>query len=264
MTYGQALLILNNSFGQAGLRSGDVTIRVRMKGESPEAHAEAILIYFGYTKSDEDTFKAKYGYDLRQNFVNTYRSGDRRAAHKAVGNGYFEVAIPLPNSLVTQIESVKNPISSSLLSQNGNSNFNSSELNRPTKVPANATPSEREFYRTIDLLKTEAMNFGLRFVQDSQVRTDYLKTIKYASNEFVELAKSGQIPYEEAARRASLLRNYILEVSRGKNSELGRSIAEFLKKEGPTFEALLEKYAKQKFQTGFSALSQANKEAVLF
>lgn len=263
MTLGKALLQLNFSSVFSNFRFQDVVIRVRMKGDSPEAHAAAILDYYGYSKTNEDTFKARYGYDLRQSFVDGFKSSHNPAAHKAVGKGYFEVTITLSKAQVAQIQSVKNPISSNLTDGNPSSQVSPAELSRPTPVPKNATPAEREFYRALDLFKTEAMNFGSRLVQDAEVRADYLKTIKFASNEFVELAQSGQISYEEAARRANLLRNYIVETTRGKNSEFGRAIAEYLKKEGPTLEKSLAYRLSQRFPGRlFTALTQEEKNLV--
>lgn len=263
MNLGQALFKLNLNSHSAKSRSKNISIRVRMKGESPEAHADAILAYFGYSKSNEDTFKSKYGYDLRQSFVDTYKSGDKRSAHKSVGKGYFEVTIPLSQTLVAQIKSIKNPISSNLPNGNGNSNVSESELRRPTPVPKNAAPAVQNFYRELDLFKTEAMNFGYRMEKMADVRADYLKTIKLASDEFKDLVESGQISYEEGARRANLLRNYIVETSRGKDSDFGRAIAEFLKKEGPTLETSVAKYAGTRFPGRLlSTLSQEEKNLV--
>ncbi len=263
MLLGQVLFNLNHNSHSAKSRSKNISIRIRMKGESPEAHADAILAYFGYSPSNEDTFKVKYGYDLRQSFVDTYKSGDKRSTHKAVGNGYFEVTIPLSKTLVEQIKSIKNPISSNLSNGNGNANVSEGELRRPTVVPKNAAPAEREFYRTLDLLKAEALNFGVRGISMGDVRADYLKTIKYASNEFVELVKNGEISYEEGALRANKLRNVIFEISRRKDWELGRSIAEYTKPEAKPFGWFLERYSQKRFTTSFSSLtSQAQKDAV--
>lgn len=262
MNIGQALALLNHSSGRAKLRSQNISIRIRMKGESPEAHADAILTYYGFSKSNEDTFKAKYGYDLRQSFIDTYKSGDRRSAHKAVGKGYFEVRIPLSQTLVAQIKSIKNPISSNLSGSNVNSNVNLTELRQPTPVPKNATPAERNFYQEIDLFQTEAMNFGFRMEKMAEVRGDYMKTIKFASEEFIEFVQSGKITPEEGALRASKLRNVLFEISRRKDYDLGRSIAEYYKPEAKPFEWFLQRYSKQRFGQDFSVLLESQKNEV--
>lgn len=265
MNFGQALTLhFNNNFLLI-LPEDDELISVRMKGETPEAHAAAILAYYNFTKTDEDTFKVKFGFDLRQSFIERFKSNDDPTSHRAIGRGSFDVKIPIARSLVTQIESINNPISSNLLNGNGNSNINLTELRQPTVVPKNAAPAVREFYREIDLLQTELLNFGYRMAHAADIRTDYLKTIKFASDEFVELAKSGQISYEEAAIRSNKLRNVIYEMSRLKDSELFRSYAQSLKPKPQPFEWFLEHYSKRLFKSSFSTLTtQAQREKVFF
>lgn len=262
MNFGQVLALhFNHNFLLITL--DDEFILVRMKGETPEAHAAAILAYYNYTKTDEDTFKVKFGFDLRQSFIERFKSNDKPSSHRAVGKGLFDVKIPIARSLVAQIESVKNPISSNLLSGNGNSNVNLTALRQPTPVPKNATPAVREFYREIDLFQTELLNFSYRGIQIEDVRTDYLKTIKFASDEFIELVKSGKITPEEGALRANKLRNVIFEMSRRKDFDLGRSLAEYYKPEAKPFEWFLDRYSQQRYSLSFSSLtSQAQKNDV--
>lgn len=263
MNFGQALTLhFNNNFLLV-LPDDDELISVRMKGETPEAHAAAILAYYNFTKADEDTFKVKFGFDLRQSFIERFKSNDDPTSHRAVGKGNFDVKIPIDRSLVKQIEAIKNPISSILSDGTGNSNVNLTELRQPTVVPKNAAPAVRDFYRAIDLFQTEAVNFGFRLEKMAEVRPDYLKTVKFASDEFVELVKSGKISYEEGALRASRLRNVLFEISRRKDYDLGRSIAEYYKPAAKPFEWFLEKYAQKRFSLSFSSLtSQAQKDAV--
>ena len=134
---------------------------------------------------------------------------------------------------VAQIQSIKNPISSNLSNGNSNSNVSEADLRRPTRVAKNAAPAVRNFYQELDLFKTEALNFGIRFDKMADVRADYIKTIKFASNEFVELVESGKISYEEGAIRANKLRNVLFEISRRKDWDLGRSIAEYMNRSKP-------------------------------
>ncbi len=260
MNLGEALATFNYNFRPLMLNDNEY-IQVRMKGTTPEAHAIAILTYFGFNESDEATFKVKYGYDLRQSFIDNYRKNDKPASHRAVGKGLFDVQIPLSRTLVAQIKAIKNPISSNLTGANGNSSVSLTELRQPTPVPKNATPAERDFYQAIDLFKTQAMNFGSEMNQMGDVRADYLKTIKLASQEFIDLVKSGAITPEEGGRRANLLRNYIVETSRGKSGDLGRAYAEYLKKAGPTFEEAIAYRAGNRFPGKIlSALTQAEKD----
>lgn len=86
---------------------GDVTITVTMKGTTPAAHAEAILKHFGMSRADEQAFKEKYGYDLRQTLVDSYAKSDEPKAHVAIGGGNYRVNIELPGSLVEKIKQIK-------------------------------------------------------------------------------------------------------------------------------------------------------------
>ena len=85
----------------------DEKITVVMNGQTPEAHAEAILRHYGFSKADEKAFQEKFGYDLRKNLTATYRRNDIKSAHKSLGNNRYQVQIPLPKSLLAQIEAVK-------------------------------------------------------------------------------------------------------------------------------------------------------------
>lgn len=86
---------------------GNVTISVTMKGTTPAAHADAILKHFGMSRADEQAFKEKYGYDLRQMLVDSYAKSDEPKAHIAIGGGSYRVNIELPGGLVEKIKQIK-------------------------------------------------------------------------------------------------------------------------------------------------------------
>lgn len=88
-------------------KKDETVITVTMKGTTPEAHADAILRHFGMSKADEQAFKEKFGYDLRQFLTNSFAKSDNRAAHQAIGGGYFKVQIPVSKELMSQIRAVK-------------------------------------------------------------------------------------------------------------------------------------------------------------
>lgn len=89
-----------------------------------------------------------------------------------------------------------------------------------------------------------------------------MKTIKLASDEFVELVNSGKITPKEGALRANKLRNVLFEISRRKDFDLGRSIAEYYKPEARPFEWFLERYSKQRFGGEFSTLLESQKNKI--
>lgn len=87
-------------------KSGE-TITVVMRGQSPAAHAEAILAHYNFTKADEAKFEELYGFDLRQNLTDAYTRKDDRTAHTPLGKGLYRVEIPIPKELAAQIHAVK-------------------------------------------------------------------------------------------------------------------------------------------------------------
>lgn len=237
----------------------DIVITVKMEGESGAAHAAAILTYFGFTSANESAFQQKYGYNLREHLTKSFDGKDDRKAHKALGKNKFQVQISIPSAMYLQIKSIKEVEKNSANSTNSEG-FNA--LLQPLEIPPNASSAEKSFYQEINALRSTLVNFGSRAIQASDVRADYLKLIKMASDEFLELVKSGQILPEEGARRASTLRNFVLDLSRGKDSELGRAFAGSLKKEGLSFDKLLQRYAQKQFNLNFSALTKVQQDAV--
>jgi hypothetical protein len=244
-------------------------IKVKMYGESGAAHAHAILRHFGFTIKDEQLFVSLNGYDLRQTFVDTYSKNDKKESHKSVSKGWFEVIIPISDDLFAKIKAVKK--------QNAQKNGNAileeigiklkndpTPIFRSAQIPSYATPQETNFYNAISVLETELVNFGYRGVQTADVRADYLKTIKFASEEFVELVQSGKISAEEGAKRANLLRNVIFEMSRRKDSELFRAYAQSLKSEAKPFDWFLERYSKKLYKTNFASLATQEQRNAVF
>ena len=78
-----------------------------MRGQTPAAHAAAILEHYNFTKADEAKFKELYGFDLRQDLTDSYSRHDNRAAHVALGNGLYKAEIVIPKELAAQIRAVK-------------------------------------------------------------------------------------------------------------------------------------------------------------
>lgn len=87
---------------------GGETITVTMRGQTPAAHAEAILAHYKFTRADETRFKELFGYDLRQHLTDSYAKNDDRQAHTALGRGLYRVVVPVDKQLLEQIREVKN------------------------------------------------------------------------------------------------------------------------------------------------------------
>jgi hypothetical protein len=97
-------LRLNNfsSFAKDGEK-----ITVVMKGQSAEAHAQAILDKFKFSSADEKKFKEKFGYDLRKSLTDSYRNKDDKTSHKPIGNGFYQTTIPIDKEMLAQIRKIK-------------------------------------------------------------------------------------------------------------------------------------------------------------
>lgn len=135
--------------------------------------------------------------------------------------------------------------------------FISANINADGAPDINSDPNY-----ALNIAAAELVDFGARGIQMDLVRQQYLDSIQGMSDEIMQLVRSGQISPEEGARRANELRNIILEASRGQDSELGRAIAESLKREGPTLEILCEKYAGQLFGTAYHNLTGPQQDQV--
>jgi hypothetical protein len=114
----------------------------------------------------------------------------------------------------------------------------------------------------LGLLKSEAINFGYRFIQDGAVRLDYIAKTQAISKTIRAEVAAGRLTFGEAAQEANKLRNAILDASRLKSSDLGRAIAEAAKGTGLTLPELEAYYAQKLLKKGFESLTQPEKNRV--
>lgn len=110
--------------------------------------------------------------------------------------------------------------------------------------------------------ESASFNFGFRFIADSMVRTEYNRKAKQLSAEILEQVNSGKISVSEGAKRASEMRNVLMDALRGKTSEIAQAYAVNQKALGRSLPELEEKYAKRLFGNSFSALSSNQKNKV--
>lgn len=132
-----------------------------------------------------------------------------------------------------------------------------------------STQSNDQLGREFDLLRenlsqleVQANQFAIRFIQDSNVRLNYLAEIKTYSDRMLAAVRNGEISVHEAHLEAHNMRNTILESSRLKSSDIGRAYAEGLKKQGRTLQELYAKYAKELFEKNFEQLDDAQRNMV--
>ena len=107
----------------------------------------------------------------------------------------------------------------------------------------------------LNVLKTESVNFGYRFINDGKVRQAYIRNTEQVANMIRQEVQAGRLTPGEGALEANKLRNGILDAARIKSSDIGRAKAEALKEAGKTLQDLEEHYARKFFKKTFSALS---------
>ncbi|WP_152526340.1 hypothetical protein ACP26E_04645 [Franconibacter pulveris 601] len=120
---------------------------------------------------------------------------------------------------------------------------------------------QRTFSAALASLQGTASNFAAQSIQDSRVCEQYLRDIQKMSAEFARAVESGKMSPREAATLASQMRNEILDLSRLRNSPVGRAYAKKLKPAGRTMADLTEHYAKKMFQRSFESLSEGQQAA---
>lgn len=104
-------------------------------------------------------------------------------------------------------------------------------------------------------MESAATNFAYRFINDGNVRMNYINQTRKLAQEYRERVAAGTITAEDAAKQVQVLRNDILEAQRLRTSDLGRAKAVNIKNTGLTLNYLTEKYSIGKFGKPFLQLS---------
>jgi len=125
-----------------------------------------------------------------------------------------------------------------------------------TQVPQNDLKS------ALASFESSAFNFGVRFIPDSQVRVEYNLRAKRLSAEIRRQVEARIITEVEGARRASEMRNVLMDAMRGSSSEIGRAYAVASKATGKPLPELQELYAARLFGSQFPSLVANQKNAV--
>lgn len=138
-------------------------------------------------------------------------------------------------------------------------------LNRVSAAPHHSGPNLRQLAdleSALGALKSEAANFGARFIRDAAVRRGYIQETERMAAAIMAEVRAGRLSPAQAAQDANALRNSILDAARLNSSDIGRAQAEALKRTGKTLQELEELYAQRLFRRGFSTLGQAEKNRV--
>jgi hypothetical protein len=114
----------------------------------------------------------------------------------------------------------------------------------------------------LDSLRTEFLNFAQRFIQDKDVRAEYVAKAEEASEDVLKRVKAGELTVAEGAAEANETRNGLLQAARLKSSDIGNAAAQAEKASGLTMDELITKYSSDLFHKEFSALGTAEQDAV--
>jgi hypothetical protein len=135
---------------------------------------------------------------------------------------------------------------------------------RGTRVLSNTQGDKARFEHAIVLLKAELANIAGHVNNEVAVRHAYQVGIQNFVHDLRAKAQAGAISWGEAAQQANLTRNAIMESMRVRSTPVGRAIAESMKKEGKTLNALIAKKTIDVFGTNakFPTLTGAQQNKV--
>jgi hypothetical protein len=128
--------------------------------------------------------------------------------------------------------------------------------------PATVPTGSAVLDESLQQLRDQFVDFGARFIQDSDVRADYVAKAQKYADEILDKVKRGELTPEQGAAEAQSMRNGLLDAARLKSSDIGKAAAELEKATGKTMEELLAKYSKQLFGREFAELATTEQDVV--
>lgn len=116
----------------------------------------------------------------------------------------------------------------------------------------------------LEKLEGAALYFGNNFlIHDAKLRTTYIEQTKLMSKRYLQLVKDGKITVEQAAKEASVLRNYIMDATRKKLSAISLAKSQKEKMASKNLSQFLEYYAmKLKKPQEFNRLKSISRKAI--
>lgn len=120
------------------------------------------------------------------------------------------------------------------------------------------------FESAVATLRADVTAAAAMVTYDGQVRTQYQGRITAYVEELRGRVRAGELTWRQAAADAQQMRNSTMELLRGRSTPVGRSIAEFLKREGRTMNELVARYTIRLFggNANFNRLSPAQQNQV--
>lgn len=131
----------------------------------------------------------------------------------------------------------------------------------PLAGPVSGMSGQQEFDWQYEQLAGSLLNIGSHATHEARVRAMYQKELLRYRDQTYAKVRAGAMSWRDAAKEASELRNTTLDLVRGRSTAAGLKIAEALKKEGPTFDALIASKTEGLFGQGaqFDKLSESRK-----
>jgi hypothetical protein len=120
------------------------------------------------------------------------------------------------------------------------------------------------FERAVCTLEAELSNAAAHLTLDGATRRAYQLKVQAMAEELRRRARDGHLAWAEAAREAQETRNLIMQLLRARSTPIGRAVAERLKRQGPTLDALIATYTAELYGKAarFSGLSGAQRDRV--
>lgn len=124
--------------------------------------------------------------------------------------------------------------------------------------------TEAAFDAAMEQLHVQAFALSAQFTSDAAVRQSYVKNIQAMSADLRMKVRLGELTWKQATEEANVLRNEIMAITRGRTAPIGLAIAQRLKKDGVTLNAIIAKRTLQSFgaQARFEQLTEAQKAEV--
>ncbi|WP_415763962.1 hypothetical protein [Pseudomonas sp. CP4] len=109
-----------------------------------------------------------------------------------------------------------------------------------------------------------ASRFATDAIKDERVRANYERNIRRMSQQIFADVKAGNISVEDATKFSNEMRNKIMFEHRKMTSAQGLAIAEKKKKNGRTYNEILNEKSQAQFKKNYDQLSKAQQKEVLY
>ena len=118
-------------------------------------------------------------------------------------------------------------------------------------------PNLLDVESALQSMKVQFVNFGIRHINDDNVRREYIKQVERLSADVMNAVKQGKMTPVQGMQLAQEMRNEVMGLARLRTSDIGRAAAEKIKPTGRTLPELLEKYSRKNYGKSFYDLTRS-------